>query len=57
MMTVTTFWPKEINFRPISTNGGSIHFPYTTLVPTDRIVSKTFNSNGSFVSEEHARVR
>ena len=56
-MTVTNFWSTEINFGPTFTNGGSIHFPYTTLVPTDRIVSKTFNSNGSFVSEEHARVR
>ena len=61
MMTVTTFWSTEINFGPIFTNRGSIRFLYTILPPftkvTDRIVSKILTSNGSFVSEDHARVR
>ena len=35
-MTVTTFWSTEINFGPFSTNGGSIRFPYTILVPSQR---------------------
>ena len=59
MMTVTTFLSTEINFGPIFTNRGSIRFHYISPFAkvTGRIMSETFASNGSFVSEDHTQVR